>query len=89
VLYSHPKVLEATVIGLPHPVWGEMVTAVVVPKNNHERTEEELIEFCKNNLASFKVPRKVFFTGELPKTCSAKVYKYKLREQYGDHESGA
>jgi acyl-CoA synthetase (AMP-forming)/AMP-acid ligase II len=89
VLYSHPKVLEATVIGLPHPVWGEMVTAVVVPKNNHELTEEELIEFCKNNLASFKVPKKVFFTGELPKTGSAKVYKYKLREQYGDHESGA
>lgn len=83
VLYSHPKVLEAAVIGLPHPVWGEMVTAVVVPKKGRELTEEELIEFCKNNLASFKAPKKVFFTEELPKTGSAKVYKYKLREQYG------
>ncbi|UCF09175.1 MAG: AMP-binding protein [Thermoplasmata archaeon] len=82
VLYSHPGVLEAAVIGLPDPVWGEMVTGVVVPKEGREPTEEELIEFCKKNLASFKAPKKVFLTEELPKTGSAKVYKYRLREMY-------
>jgi len=86
VLYSHPKVLEAAVIGLPNPKWGEMVTAVVVPKKGKKLTEDELIEFCKKKVASFKAPKKVFFARELPKTGSAKVYKYKLREQYGMKE---
>lgn len=83
VLYSHPCILEAAVIGLPDLIWGEAVTAVVVIKGGDEVGEDEIINFCKLNLAHFKAPKKVIFTDQLPKTGSAKIYKYKLREMYG------
>lgn len=83
VLYSHPSVLEATVIGLPDPVWGEAVTAVVVVKEGKRLSADELISFCKGRMAPFKSPKKVIFSDSLPKTGSAKIYKYKLREKYG------
>jgi len=82
VLYSHPAILEAAVIGLPDPIWGECVTAVVVQKKGMSTTEDELIEFCKENMAHFKAPKQVIFTDSLPKTGSAKIYKYRLREMY-------
>jgi acyl-CoA synthetase (AMP-forming)/AMP-acid ligase II len=84
VLYSHPKVLETAVIGLPDPIWGEKVCAVVVLKENEETKEEEIIRFCKDKMAHFKAPKMVFFADQLPKTGSAKIYKYKLREIYGE-----
>lgn len=83
VLYSHPCILEAAVIGLPDPIWGEAVTAVVVIKASEKVSEDEIINFCKLNLAHFKAPKKVIFRDQLPKTGSAKIYKYKLREMYG------
>ncbi len=83
VLYSHPKIFEAAVIGLPDPVWGECVTAIVVLKENEFTPEEEIIKFCKERMAHFKAPKKVIFAKNLPKTGSAKVFKYKLREEYG------
>jgi feruloyl-CoA synthase len=84
VLYSHPSVLEAAVIGLPDPIWGEKITAVVVAKKAKELSEEDVIRFCRENLAQFKVPKKVIFMDHLPKTGSAKIYKYKLREMYSN-----
>jgi len=81
VLYSHPAVHEAAVFGLPDPIWGEIVTAVVVKKE--ERLDEnDIIRYCKKKLASFKIPKRVFFADELPKTGSSKIHKYKLREKY-------
>lgn len=82
VLYSHPSVLEAAVIGLPDPIWGERITAVVVLKEGSNTTEDEIISFCKEKLAHFKAPKQVIFTDILPKTGSAKIYKYKLRKIY-------
>ncbi|UCE73838.1 MAG: long-chain-fatty-acid--CoA ligase [Methanomassiliicoccales archaeon] len=82
VLYSHPGILEAAVIGLSDPIWGERVTAVVVLKKGEDANESEIIEFCKEHLAHFKAPKKVIFSDDLPKTGSAKIYKYKLREMY-------
>ena len=82
VLYSHPDILEAAVIGLPDELWGEMVMAVVVPKSDKDITADEVIAFCKDNLAHFKAPKKVVFSDELPKTGSGKIYKYKLREKF-------
>ncbi|UCG71026.1 MAG: long-chain-fatty-acid--CoA ligase [Thermoplasmata archaeon] len=87
VLYSHPWVLEAAVIGLPDPVWGEKVTAIVVLKEGKEENEKEIIDFCKENLAHFKAPKNVIFTDQIPKTGSAKIYKYRLRERYGKEKN--
>ncbi len=82
VLYMHPAISEAVVIGVPHEKWVETVKAVVVLKPGVQATEEEIIEFCKKNLASYKKPTSVEFVTELPKTPSGKVLKWRLREIY-------
>jgi long-chain acyl-CoA synthetase len=83
VLTSHPQVEEAAVIGVPDTHWGERVRAIVVPKRGERVTEEELIEFCRQRLASFKKPESVVFVDQLPRNPLGKVLKRVLREQYG------
>ena len=83
VLYRHPKIMEAAVIGVYDEQWGEAVKAVVVPKPGETLTEEEVIEFCKQHLASYKKPRSVDFTDALPRSATMKVLKTVLREKYG------
>lgn len=82
VLYQHPDILEAAVIGLPDPVWGERVHAVVVPKEGANLTEEEIIEFCKERIASFKKPKSVSFVDRLPRNAAGKILKSVLKERY-------
>jgi len=82
VLYQHPAVLEATVVGLPDEEWGEAVTAFIVLREGKKATEEEIIEFCKEHLASYKKPKTVRFVSELPKTSSGKIQKRKIKEMY-------
>lgn len=82
VLYMHPKVLEAAVFGVPDSKWGEAVKAAVVPKRGEVLTEEEIINFCKEQIASYKVPKSVDFLEELPKTGSGKIFKKSLRDPY-------
>lgn len=82
VIYRHPKVLEATVFGVPNDQWGEQVHAVVVPRDA-TLTEDELIEFCRDHLGGYKLPRSVAFqTEELPKSGPGKVLKRELRRPY-------
>ncbi|GAB6876583.1 long-chain-fatty-acid--CoA ligase [Thermaerobacter litoralis] len=81
VLYEHPKVLEAAVIGAPDPYRGEMVKAFVVLKPGQTATEQEIIEFCRQRLAKYKVPRAVEFRSELPKTLIGKVLRRALLEE--------
>lgn len=82
VLYHHPKIQEASVIGVPDKVWGESVKAMVVLKKGETMKEEEVIEYCKNHLASYKKPRSVEFAEDLPRNPSGKVLKTVLREKY-------
>ena len=82
VIYQHPKVLEATVFGVPNDQWGEQVHAVVVPRDE-SLTSEDLIEFCRESLGGYKLPRSVEFRStELPKSGPGKVLKRELRAPY-------
>ncbi|RSR97300.1 acyl-CoA synthetase [Streptomyces sp. WAC00469] len=79
VLYTHPAVAEAAVVGLPDDRWIEAVTAFVVPRG--EVTEEELIAHARAHLAGFKTPKRVHFVTELPRNASGKILKRQLRER--------
>ena len=81
-LYRHPAVLEAAVIGIPDPYWVERVHAVVVTKKGASTTAEELIAFCKKNIAGYKAPKSVEFVDSLPKNPAGKILKRELREKY-------
>ena len=81
MLYKHPAVMEAAVVARPDEKWGETPCAFVsLRPNAPDTTEADIIEFCRNNMAHFKAPKTVVF-GELPKTSTGKVQKFKLREQ--------
>ena len=81
VLYEHPKVLEVAAAGVPVPGKGERVKAYVVLKDGETATEEEIIAFCRENLAPYKVPKFVEFRTELPKTIVGKILRRVLVEE--------
>ena len=81
VLYECPKVREAAVIGVPVEAKGERVKAFVVLKEGEMATEEELIEFCRQNLAPYKVPKFIEFRDDLPKSLVGKVLRRELAEE--------
>ncbi len=82
VLMSHPQVEDAAVIGIPDAEWGEEVRAVVVSRAGGV-SEEILVQYCQDKLASFKRPRSVIFVDELPRNVMGKVLKRELRELHG------
>jgi len=79
VIYKHPKVKEVAVVGVPDKIRGEAVKAVIVPKEGEELTELEIKNFCREHLATYKVPSIIEFRKELPKTGSGKIRKELLR----------
>lgn len=86
VLYRNQSVLEAAVVGIPHPKWGETVKAFVTIKEGATVTQQELIEFCREQIAHYKCPTAIEFT-ELPKTATGKIQKFVLREkEWAGHE---
>ena len=82
VIYAHPAVSEAAVIGLPDPKWGENVAAVVVLRPGTTASESEIISVCRDRLAGYKKPKRVFFVDEIPKNVSGKILKRELRDQF-------
>jgi acyl-CoA synthetase (AMP-forming)/AMP-acid ligase II len=82
ILYQHPAVKEATVIGVPDSYWVERVHALVVLKEGPSVTSDELIDFCKKRIARYKAPKSVEFVESLPKTPSGKILKRELRQKY-------
>ena len=84
VLYTHPAVSEAAVIGLPDPTWGENVTAVVVLRDGMTATDAEIIAACRDRLAGYKKPKRVEFIDELPKNVSGKILKRELRDRFAN-----
>jgi long-chain acyl-CoA synthetase len=81
VFFEHPKVQEATAIGIPHPKRGEAVKVFIVLKEGATATQEELIAFCHEKLAKYKWPAEIEFRTELPKSNVGKVLKKELRQK--------
>lgn len=80
VLYRHPKVREAAVVGLPDKIWGEEVGCFLILKEGQQWSQEEVVAYCQEHLADFKCPRKVFFVDSFPKTATGKIQKHRLVE---------
>jgi long-chain acyl-CoA synthetase len=85
-IYRHSAVKECAVIGVPHEKWGETVKAVVVLNEGMTATEEEIIQICRENLASYMKPTSVDFVEELPKSPTGKVFKRALKDKYWGKE---
>ncbi len=79
VLYGHPAVAEAAVIGVPDPAMGEEIRAVIALKPGHTASEQEIIDYCSERLAAYKYPRSVEFREVLPKTATGKILKRELK----------
>jgi fatty-acyl-CoA synthase len=82
VIYQHPAVAEVAIIGVPDPKWQEVGKAIIVVKEGQKVTEDEIIAFCQNKLARYKIPKSVDFTDVLPRTAAGKVLKRELREKW-------
>lgn len=80
-LYTHPKILDVQIVGVPDAKYGEQVLACIRVKPGETLTEEEVLAYCEGKIARFKTPRYIQFVDEYPMTASGKIQKFKLREQ--------
>jgi len=80
ILFSHPKILEACCIGIPDEYRGETVKAYIMVKPGETLTKEEVISYCREKLAAYKVPKEIEFIDELPKSAIGKILRRELRE---------
>lgn len=81
-LYTHPKISDVQVAGVPDPVYGEEAAAWIILREGEQLTEEEIREYCRDKISRHKIPKHIFFIDHYPMTASGKVQKYKLREDF-------
>jgi acyl-CoA synthetase (AMP-forming)/AMP-acid ligase II len=81
-VFSHPAVAEVAVIGVPDDKWGELVTALVVVAEGEQVTPEEIMAHCRGRIAGYKIPKRVEFRQEIPRTATGKIQKFKLRAEF-------
>jgi long-chain acyl-CoA synthetase len=86
ILFTHPTVEECAVVGMPHADYGEAVTAYVKIKQQHTCSEDDLIIFCKERIASYKAPKKVLFVDDFPKSPAGKILKREIRKSVDLHQ---
>ena len=86
-LYQHEDVHECAVVGVPDEKYGEALFAAIVPRPGASLTEEEVIEHCRGRIGGYKIPRRMVFVDELPKSAMGKILKTEIRETYGDATS--
>jgi acyl-CoA synthetase (AMP-forming)/AMP-acid ligase II len=84
ILRSHPQILKAAVVGLPHERWDEAVTAIIVANDGEAPDPDEVKAYCRERLAGYESPKAVIVTDSLPETVGGKVLKYKLRVAHAD-----
>ena len=89
LLYNHPGVAQAAVIGVPDELYGEEVTAFIVLKDGSKISADELIEFCKAHLADYKCPKTVHFVDDIPKGPTGKLLKRELAKLFKESRSGS
>lgn len=89
ILRSHPQILKAAVVGLPHERWQEAVTAIIVAEEGESPDPDEVMAFCRERLAGYESPKGVILADSLPETVGGKVLKYKLRVAHAGHYEGA
>jgi acyl-CoA synthetase (AMP-forming)/AMP-acid ligase II len=82
IILTHPQVADVAIIGFPHETWGEAVKAIVVPQQGQDLTEQQLVDWCKEKMGKFKIPKQVVFTDAIPRTPTGKILKRVLRDQY-------
>jgi acyl-CoA synthetase (AMP-forming)/AMP-acid ligase II len=81
IIYRHPSVAEAAVVGEPDEQWGESIVAVVQLREGAEPDAQGIIAVCRDNLAGYKKPRRVIFVDEMPRNAAGKILKRELRRQ--------
>jgi acyl-CoA synthetase (AMP-forming)/AMP-acid ligase II len=84
ILRNHPKVEDVCVIGVPHPEWGSAIRAVVALKKGEAAEPTEIIDFCRGQMAGYKIPRSVVFVQELPRSPVGKMLRQQVRNLYGE-----
>ncbi len=82
VLNEHPAVRESSAIGVPHPVWGEAIAAIVVLNEGEKLADSDMIQYCKGKIAGYKVPKIVHFIEEMPRNPAGKISKPDLRRRF-------
>jgi long-chain acyl-CoA synthetase len=84
VLSAHPAVAQVAIFGVNDPLWGEAISAAVVAREGMQVTLEELTAFCKEHLAGYKRPKKIYFLEDLPKNLYGKVLRKELKKRFED-----